>query len=101
MKPNLLFLVVDSLRQDKCIGEQKSSVTPNLDKFIKNGTFFNQTVSTASITVPSLSSIFTGLYPFECTILDLKMVSKTNEKHYVRGLLNHILNAPQSPIKAH
>ena len=70
MKPNLLFLVVDSLRQDKCIGKQKSSVTPNLDKFIQNGTFFNQTISTASITVPSLSSIFTGLHPFECTILD-------------------------------
>ena len=70
MKPNLLFLVVDSLRQDKCIGKQKSSVTPNLDKFIQNGTFFNQTISPASITVPSLSSIFTGLYPYECTILD-------------------------------
>ena len=39
MNPNLLFLVIDSLRQDKCIGKQKSSVTPNLDKFIKNGTF--------------------------------------------------------------
>ena len=70
MKPNLLFLVIDSLRHDKCTGKQKSSVTPNLDKFIQNGTFFNQTISPASITVPSLSSIFTGLYPYECTILD-------------------------------
>ena len=80
MKPNLLFLVIDSLRQDKCIGRQKSSVTPNLDKFIKNGTFFNQAISPASITVPSLSSIFTGLYPYECTSLDndlFNMISNT------------------------
>ena len=80
MKPNLLFLVIDSLRQDKCIGQQKSSVTPNLDKFIKNGTFFNQAISPASITVPSLSSIFTGLYPYECTSLDndlFNMISNT------------------------
>jgi arylsulfatase A-like enzyme len=81
MKPNLLFLVVDSLRQDKCIGKQKSSVTPNLDKFIKNGTFFNQTISTASITVPSLSSIFTGLHPFECTILDNDLFNMIPNTH--------------------
>ena len=81
MKPNLLFLVIDSLRQDKCIGKQKSSVTPNLDKFIKNGTFFNQTISPASITVPSLSSIFTGLYPYECTILDNDLFNMISNVH--------------------
>ena len=60
MKPNVLFLVIDSLRQDKCIGKEKSSITPNLDKLIQSGTFFNQTISAAPITIPSLSSIFTG-----------------------------------------
>ena len=70
MKSNILFLSIDSLRQDKCLGKSKTSVTPNLDKLIQNGTFFNQIISTAQITVPSLSSIFTGLYPFECTTVD-------------------------------
>ena len=70
MKPNIFFLVIDSLRQDKCLGKSKTSVTPTLDKLIRNGTFFNQNISTAPITVPSLSSIFTGLYPFECTTID-------------------------------
>ena len=70
MKSNIFFLVIDSLRQDKCIGKLNSSSTPNLDKLIQSGTFFNQTISTAPITVPSLSSIFTGLYPFECTTID-------------------------------
>ena len=70
MKPNILYLSIDSLRQDKCLGESKTSFTPNLDKLIQSGTFFNQIISTAQITVPSLSSIFTGLYPFECTTID-------------------------------
>ena len=70
LKPNIFFLVIDSLRQDKCLGKSKTSVTPTLDKLIQNGTFFNQNISTAPITVPSLSSIFTGLYPFECTTID-------------------------------
>ena len=70
MKSNLLFIVVDSLRQDKCLGNKKTSSTPNLDSFIKNGIFFEQAISPSPITVPSLSSIFTGLYPFESTNLE-------------------------------
>ena len=70
MKPNIFCLSIDSLRQDKCLGKSKTSVTPNLDKLIQNGTFFNQIVSTAPVSMPSLSSIFTGLYPFECTTVD-------------------------------
>ena len=70
MKSNIFFLSIDSLRQDKCLGKSKTSDTPNLDKLIQNGTFFNQIVSTAPISMPSLSSIFTGLYPFECTTVD-------------------------------
>ena len=70
MKPNIFCLSIDSLTQDKCLGKSKTSVTPNLDKLIQNGTFFNQIFSTAPVTMPSLSSIFTGLYPFECTTID-------------------------------
>ena len=70
MESNIFFLSIDALRQDKCLGKSKTSVTPTLDKLIRNGIFFNQNISTAPITVPSLSSIFTGLYPFECTTID-------------------------------
>ena len=68
-KQNILFLVIDSLRHDKCLGVGKSSKTPNLDSIIENGIFFQQAISPSPITVPSLSSIFTGLYPYECTNL--------------------------------
>ena len=36
MKPNILFIVIDSLRADKCYGNEKTSVTPNIDKLIEN-----------------------------------------------------------------
>ena len=65
MKPNILFIVIDSLRADKCYGDKKTSVTPNIDSLIKNGTYFSQTITHAPGTIPCMSSILTGLYPFE------------------------------------
>ncbi len=93
MKPNVLFLVIDSLRQDKCIGKNKSSFTPNLDKLIESGTFFSQTISAAPITIPSLSSIFTGTYPFQCTTLDNGLYNlKSNMQTYIRDFMNSNYN---------
>ena len=68
MKPNILFIVIDSLWADKCHGEKKTSVTPNIDSLIENGTYFSQNITAAPSTIPSISSIFTSLYPFECVI---------------------------------
>ena len=70
MKQNLLMIVVDSLRYDKCIGDKKLSAIPKLEKLINDGMLFSQAISTASKTVPSLSSIFTGIYPFESIIVE-------------------------------
>ena len=66
MKPNILFIVIDSLRADKCYGDKKTSVTPNIDSLIKNGTYFSQNITSAPSTIPSMYSILTSLYPFEC-----------------------------------
>ena len=68
MKPNVLFITIDSLRTDKIFGSKKSSVTPNLDKLIKNGASFIQTISTSDVTGPSLGSLFTSLFPFKTGI---------------------------------
>ena len=64
-KPNVLFIVIDSLRSDRCYGQHKSSFTPNLDMMIENGILFTTSVSVATSTSISLASIFTGLYPFK------------------------------------
>ena len=68
MKPNILFIVVDSLRADKVYGKNKSSITPNLDSLISKGTYFKQTISTADQTGLSLGSLVTSLYPFKSGI---------------------------------
>jgi len=70
MKPNILFLVIDGLRADRCYGEKKSSITPNIDKLIQDGVYFKQTISSGQSTIPSVSSMFTSLHPFESLVLD-------------------------------
>lgn len=74
MKPNILFILIDSFRADKCFGTDKTSITPNIDYLIKNNVYFTQTICSAPVTCPSVSSIFTSLYPFESIIQD--------ENHY-------------------
>ncbi len=65
LKPNILFIVIDSLRKDKCIDDEKTSKTPNLDSLINSGTAFEQAISTVGSTGSSLASIFTSLFPFK------------------------------------
>ena len=68
MKPNIFLITIDSLRIDKTFGENKSSVTPNLDSLIRKSTYFTQTICTADQTGLSLGSLFTSLYPFKSGI---------------------------------
>ena len=64
-KPNILFIVIDSLRADKVFGKNKTSKIPNIESLIKNGVYFEQAICSTPATGVSLSSIFTGLYPFK------------------------------------
>jgi len=64
---NILFLLVDSFNTEKFFGDKKTSITPNLDKLIETGTFFSEAITSAPVTLPSISSIFTSKYPFEST----------------------------------
>ena len=67
-KPNILFLVLDGLSGEKFFGETKTSKTPNIDSWIKQGVYFSQTICSAQGTVPTVSSLLTSLYPFECVV---------------------------------
>ena len=77
LKPNILFLVIDSFRADKFFGSNKSSLTPNIDKMIQNGVYFKQAISSADGTPLSLASIFTGLHPFK-TEINTERLQKIN-----------------------
>lgn len=64
MKPNILILTIDSLRADKFYGSTKTSKTPNIDRLMKHGSYFEKMIVSADATDPSLGCIFTGKYPF-------------------------------------
>jgi len=64
LKPNILFILIDSLRGDYCYSESKSCSTPNLDSMINNGIYFNQAISSSDYTISGYGSIFTSLYPY-------------------------------------
>ena len=64
MKPNILFFLLDSVRADKFHGDNKTSVTPNLDALVKKGAYFTQAISSTDATILSLSSFFNSSYPF-------------------------------------
>jgi len=68
MKPNILFISIDSLRSDRIFGDDRSSKTPNIDKLISNGISFTNAISSSDSTGLSLGSVFTGCYPFKTNI---------------------------------
>ena len=89
MKKNILFILIDNFHAEKCFGETKTSVTPNIDLLIKNGTYFSHAITAAPSTCPSLSSIFTSHYPFESVIRDKKnYVLNPEIENYIANLKN-------------
>lgn len=64
MRPDIILLVLDTQRVDRlsCYGHSQET-SPHLDKFARDATLFRYAFSTAQWTVPSHTSMFTGLYP--------------------------------------
>ena len=75
MKPNVLFIVIDSLRSDRFIGESRSCKTPCIDKLLKTGTYFQETYSSSDVTGTCLGNMFTGNYSLK-TGITLKNFNK-------------------------
>ena len=65
MKPNVLFLIIDSLRADRFSGKERSCKTPHIDSLLKNGVYFNNTISSSDVTGICLGNIFSGMYSFK------------------------------------
>ena len=62
MNPNVLFIVVDSLRGDRIFNKSKTTVTPNIDSLINKGTYFSKCINSSDVTGICLGNIFTGMY---------------------------------------
>ena len=63
--PNLLLVVVDTLRADSVGAYREGARTPAIDGLAAAGTLFERTYAHIAITGPSHASLFTSLLPFE------------------------------------
>ena len=63
-RPNILFITIDTLRADYLTpyGYEDPSVSPTVEDLAEHGVVFEHVSSTAGTTIPSHSSMFTGLY---------------------------------------
>ena len=65
MKPkNIIYLISDALRPDYlgCYGN-KSVLTTEIDKLASDGVLFENVISSAPWTIPSIGTHLTGKYP--------------------------------------
>ena len=64
--PNIILLVVDTLRADSlgCYN-QDSNDTPNIDRFAKNAIIFKNSIAQSPTTINSAPCIFCSVYPYE------------------------------------
>jgi arylsulfatase A-like enzyme len=71
--PDIIILVLDAVRARNlsCYGYERKT-SPNLDEFAKKNVMYKNAISTSSWTLPSVTSIFTGLMPSEHGILNMK-----------------------------
>ncbi|GJM15472.1 MAG: hypothetical protein DHS20C13_07990 [Thermodesulfobacteriota bacterium] len=64
--PNVVLITIDTLRADH-LGSYgyKRNTSPNIDKLANDGVLFENAVSQAPWTFPSMASMYTSLYPSE------------------------------------
>lgn len=63
-RPNILLIVLDTLRSDRLssYGYERET-SPHIDSLAAGGAIFTNAIATAPWTLPTHSSMFTGLYP--------------------------------------
>lgn len=63
-RPNILFLLIDCLRADAVLGQDRGAHTPTLDRLVRSGVACTQAIASASSTTPCVASLLTGTYSF-------------------------------------
>lgn len=67
--PNVLLIILDTVRaRNLSLYGYSRATTPQLEKLAQNGVVFDQAVATASWTLPSHASMFTGRYPHQLSV---------------------------------
>ena len=93
-KPNILIIVIDAFPFERCCGQNKTSLTPNIDNLVQNGVSFTQAISSANNTTGAYVSLLTASFPFKAA-KNIDYYSKINLKavNYLKILKNNEYNA--------
>jgi len=94
-KPNIIFVLVDSLRADQCFGDEKKSHTEFLDSLISNGVYFKNTFASGDGTIISLNCLLNSKFQFQTGIRAQKIIllddnhlrTLKNSGYHITGLL--------------
>lgn len=62
-RPNILLVVIDCLRADRTFDPDRSAQTPGLNALAERGTLFTHLITANSMTIPCMTTLFSGLYP--------------------------------------
>lgn len=70
-RPNVLLITMDTLRADRlnCYGNERIR-TPHIDALAERGVLFERAYASVPITLPSHTTIMTGLYPHQHGVRD-------------------------------
>ncbi len=93
--PNIVLITIDTLRVDhlSCYGYERNT-TPFLDKLAVKGTLFRRAYATSPWTLPSMASIFTGLYPRTHGLHRVTFVHNRKKKITTWGTTTHQVLSP-------
>jgi len=98
MRPNILFILVDSLRSDQCFGDDKTSHTPFFDSLLSKGSYFKNTFASADGTIISLNCTFNSKFQSETGIRAKKLIllednhlqTLKDSGYYLSGLIPNL-----------
>jgi len=77
-QPNVLFILVDDLRNNLGCYDDPFAVTPHIDALGQKGVIFNRAYCQQAVCNPSRTSMLTGLRPDETGVTDLETHFREN-----------------------
>ncbi len=70
LKPNIIYILADDLGYGdiKAINEASGIETPNMDRLVREGTYFTDAHSSSAVCTPTRSGILTGRYAWRSSL---------------------------------
>src|SRR5262245_61768785 len=90
-KPNVVFILVDTLRADRvaAYNPYSSARTPVMSQLAREGVLYERAYAPSSWTLPSVASLFLGQRPFEHQVLQFLVALPAGTRTLAEVLADH------------